>query len=210
MKILIIDDHQILAEGIRSLLKQHLDGVIVDIANSAPSALLSIEKTAFDIILLDINLPDTNGIELCKKLKKLDKELKIIALSTHEEAVIIKKMLKAGANAYVAKSKGEKILLETIQKVKENGTYFPEEIMRLVLGMDNNKKRNSLIPVLTRREKEVLHLILQELTTSEIATQLFISETTVTTHRQNLLSKLDARNTAGIVKKTIEFGLLDE
>lgn len=210
MKILIVDDHQILSSGIKNLLHQHIAEVLVDTANTGSIAIEKTTSINYDIILLDINLPDTDGIKLCKKIRAQNLEVKIIALSSHEEAVIIKKTIQAGANSYVVKSKGENTLLEAIEKVTSDGYYFPEEITHLLLGIEQYKKRDSLIPVLTRREKEVLHLILQEMTTIEIAKKLFISEATVTTHRQNLLSKLGARNTAGLVKKAFELGLVKD
>ena len=166
-----------------------------------------------NIILLDISLPDISGIEICQRILKLKDHIKILVLSMHDEESYITEVLKSGALGYVLKNTGRKELVTAIRTVASGRTYFSEDITNTIMNSlsSNNKKAKPTekqVPKITRREKEVLDLIIDENTNQEMAGKLFISIKTVEAHRSNLLSKLNSRNTAGMVKRAIAFELV--
>lgn len=212
IKILIADDHQMMIDGIQAMLKDQKDFKLVGIAHNGTECLEIVKNQAVDVILLDINMPDINGIEICKRVKKSHPAIKILALTMLVEGNFISKMVHAGANGYIIKNTGKKELIQAINAVNDGKNYFSEEVAQnLISGMmpEKDQKSGATIPKVSRREKEVLELILKEHTTQEIADKLFISLNTVEAHRRNLLIKFKARNSIGLVKKTLELGLLD-
>ena len=208
MNILIIDDHKVVLDGISTILNKQKNVKSVTAANSGQEGLKHIEEDDFDLLLLDINMPKTNGIEICQRVKKIKPTLPILALSMHHEPAIIQKMIKAGANGYLLKDSGSDELVTAIKSINEKGEYFSESVGKSMFKSWSGFKVYTGTPKLTRREKEVLEHIINEKTTEEIGKILHIQETTVTTHRQNLLSKLGARNTAGLVRIAMELNLL--
>ena len=209
--IAITDDHQMVMQGIETMLKYESDMVISYKYNSVASTLEGLSNHQPDILLLDINLPDGNGIDLCKQLTGLYSKLKIIALSSFSEIAFVKRILGNGASGYLLKNTSKEELITAFKTVLEGGQYLQSDIQKKLLQSSlGQKKSASFIPKLTRREKEVLTAISEELTTQEIADQLFISGKTVETHRMNLISKLGARNSVGLVKIAMEKGLLKD
>jgi len=158
-----------------------------------------------DLILLDINLPDGNGIEFCVSIKQEFPKIGIIALSTFNQAGIINKMLENGADSYLLKNASSEELIEAIEKVSSGKKFLTPEIKKI---LSNNLSSNYKTPVFTKREKEVLALIAEGLTNQEIADKLFISQLTVISHRKSLLEKTESKNTAQLIKYCFEFGLL--
>jgi DNA-binding NarL/FixJ family response regulator len=152
---------------------------------------------------MDINLPDKNGIELCKEVRQLHPSVFIIGLSTFNQQSFIQKMMENGASGYVLKNATQEELMEAIRAVANGKTYFSDEA-----ALSLRKNNTGETPVLTRREKEVLELIADGMTNNEIATKLFISVTTVDTHRKNLLAKFDARNIASLIKSAMQMQLI--
>ncbi|HCO86479.1 MAG TPA: DNA-binding response regulator, partial [Arenibacter sp.] len=148
-----------------------------------------------NIILLDINLPDISGIELCKEIKTKYPKIGIIGLSSYNQQSYINKIMDNGASGYVLKNATKEELLDAIETVMEGEKYLSDEAALIV-----KKNVGSKIPIITRREKEVLSLISEGLTNNQIATKLFISITTVDTHRKNLLAKFEAKNTATLIR----------
>jgi len=209
-KIAITDDHKMVLQGIQSMLKDTKEIKIVGIYNNASETIDNIEKDNPDVLLLDINLPDMNGIDLCKKLKNINEELKVIAISNFDEVSFVKRMLNNGANGYLLKNTDKLELLEAFKTVLSDQQYLQKDIQKKLVSQTlGQKKKSRLFTKLTRREKEVLNAIAEEFTTQEIADKLFISSKTVETHRMNLMSKLGAKNSVGIIKTAIEEGLLD-
>ena len=182
-------------------------------AKTGTQVLQLLKENEVDLILMDINMPELNGIETCKLVKKDYPGIKILALSMFKEASMIKLMLENGASGYLLKNAGQDEVLEAIRKVHLGQEYYSFDVLQTVMrsltkkGEENKSK--PFIPSLTRREKQVLQLIVDEYTTAEIADKLFISFGTVETHRRNLLMKLDARNTAGLVRMALEYKLLE-
>ncbi|MCR9290590.1 MAG: response regulator transcription factor [Bacteroidetes bacterium] len=212
--ILLVDDHQIIIDGLRRLLEGEENiGVLHEAQNGAETIKIATEE-AVDLILLDINLPDKSGFDICKELKSQSDDCpKIIALTMYGNAGYINKMIKAGVDGYLLKNTGREELLKAIDSIMKGERYFSKEVTdTLVAGAQPTKqpKSSDFIQKLTRREKEILQLITEEYTTDEIAGKLFISSTTVITHRKSLLRKLNAKNVAGLVKKAFEFGLLND
>ena len=206
--IAITDDHELVMQGIESML-QKTDVKVIGKYTNAEVTLQALTASQPEILLLDINLPDINGIDLCKQLVKLYSELKIIALSSHDDTSFVKRILQNGAHGYLLKNTGKEELLEAFETVLSGGQYLQKDIQQKLLNQSlGTKKRNTLKPKLTRREKEVLSAICEEHTTQEIAEQLFVSPKTVETHRMNLISKLGARNSVGLVKIAMEMELL--
>ena len=208
--IAITDDHQMVMQGIENMLRYEPDIIIPFKYSSVASTIDGLSKQQPDILLLDINLPDGNGIDLCKKLVSLYPKLKIIALSSFSEIAFVRRILSNGASGYLLKNTSKEELITAFNTVLEGGQYLQSDIQKKMLQSSLGKKESSsFIPKLTRRENEVLIAISEELTTQEISEKLCISIKTVETHRMNLISKLGARNSVGLIKNAIEKGLLE-
>ncbi|RLD26092.1 MAG: DNA-binding response regulator [Bacteroidetes bacterium] len=208
-RVAITDDHVMVLKGIGTMLSGTPEIEVVGTYKDAKETIDKISKDKPDILLLDINLPDINGIDLCKQLLKKDPDLKIIALTSFEETSFVKRILNNGAHGYLLKNTDKLELLDAFKTVLSGEQYLQKNIQKNLLSQAvGNKKSNSLIVNITRREKEVLQAISEELTTQEISEKLFISPKTVETHRMNLMSKLGAKNSVGIIKIAIEKQLL--
>lgn len=209
--VAITDDHLMVLEGIKTMLSNVENIQIISTYHSVNDTIEGLQTTVPEVLLLDINLPDGNGIILCKLLKEHYKTLKIIALSNYEDVAFIKQIIKNGANGYLLKNTNKNELIDAIKAVTNKQLFLPEKLQRMLLNDSLGKPNNSsfFIPSLTRREKEVLALIVKEHTTDEIANQLFVTPKTVEAHRSNLIQKLGVKNVAGLVRVAIEKGLID-
>ncbi len=196
IKLFIVDDHFMVIEGIHSLLQHEKDIEWMGHAVSGEACLAFLQQQTPDVILMDINLPDKSGIDLCSEVKGLYPAVNILGLSTFNQQSFIEKMLGNGASGYVLKNATGHELMEAIHTVVK-GKQFLSFDAALTLRKSDTEPGEVVI---TRREKEVLELIADGLTNNEIAQQLFISTTTVDTHRKNLLTKFDAKNTASLVR----------
>ena len=212
-RVFVVDDHQVLVDGIRALLGSAEDVSFTGAAYSGEEALERLEGTAADVVLLDIGLPGMDGLDTCAAIKGRWPELKVIALSMHDGHHMISGMLERGASGYLLKNVGREELLEAITTVCNGGTHLSSQATDvLVEGLRNQEQasgdhgREPI--VLTEREQEVLMLIADEHTTSEIADRLGISVNTVESHRRHLLEKLGARNSAGLIRNAMRSGLL--
>lgn len=200
--LFIVDDHYMVIEGIRSLLQNERDIEWMGHATNAASCLSFLKQHQPNVILMDVNLPDMSGIELCKEVKKHYPSVFIVGLSTFNQQAIIRNMIDNGASGYVLKNATKEELLTAIQKVMKGDSYFSWE------AVESLKDKESKAPVITRREKEVLKLIAEGLTNAEISEKLFISVPTVNTHRKSLLEKFEVKNTAMLLGKVYRMGLL--
>ena len=211
IKIFLADDHQLVIDGIKLMLSEAPDLECVGYANSGEGVLSSLEVQEVDILMLDINMKGMNGLDTCKAVHTRYPQVQIIGLSMLKEPSIIKLLLKYGAKGYLMKDVGQDVILKAIRQVYQGKRYFSEEVADIILNSlssDAPKSKPSLLPDLTRREKDVLRLIVDEFTTQEIADRLAIKFGTVETHRRNLLTKLGARNSAGLVRICLEYNLL--
>ncbi len=207
--VAITDDHPVVIRGLQDVLEPVSGFQVMWTANSAAETYAQLDQEVPDVLLLDVNLPDIQGTEVCRQITGKYPGLKVLGLSSFDQSSYVKKMLENGASGYLLKTVDGTELTKAIIKVSEGGQYLhrpiQERLTREVLGQEDA----TTIPKLTRREKEVLTLILEECTTSEIAKRLFISQSTAETHRLNLIQKLGVRNTAGLVKIAIEHGLVE-
>ncbi len=211
IRILIIDDHPLVIDGIKTMLKEETYLEVIAAARSGKEALaLLSEEKQLDVILLDINLPDIDGLQLCEKIRQSNTLVKIIGLTSINEAGIITQLIRKGANGYLLKDMERGELINAINKVMDGNVYLSkganEKILQQLQELDISPKN---IPVLTRREKEILLLLEQGLTSQEIAAKLFLSNYTVDTHRRNMLQKLNVHNTQSLLKAANNLGLLD-
>lgn len=211
IKLLITDDHQLVIDGIRLMIKDQADINIIGEAHNGQEAIDFVKEHELDIILLDLNMPEVNGIDACKAIKKLKPEVKIIILSMISETRMVKNLMKYGANGYLLKNSGQEEIITAIRTVNTGKNHFDQEIIEMILNPSRQKevKDENLHPSLSRREKEILQLIIDEHTTAEIAEKLFISFGTVESHRRNMISKLGVRNTAGLVSAAYKYNILE-
>lgn len=202
--ILIADDHEVLRHGIATILNKNTTVNKLYEANNGLEALAKCnEHDDIDIILLDINMPDMDGIEATKQIKDQFPDIEIIALSMLDDRETIRNMLKAGASSYVLKSAGKTDINKAIENVSLGKPFFSDEIAFKVLNQpspDDSPEKPENATHLTDRETEILRLIVNEYTNQEIADKLYISKRTVDTHRTNLLEKTGSKNTAGLVR----------
>ncbi len=215
IRICITDDHQLVIEGLKLLLSDLPDIQVISSFKTGAQLLDALDEGLLaDAVLLDINMPELNGIETCKKVKKFKPGIKIIALSMLAESNMIKLMLRSGADGYLHKNAGKEEIIRAIREVMSGRRYLSEEIANIVLFDDSSSESgriaNSPFPKLSDREKQILTMIADEKTTQEIADILYISFGTVETHRRNIMIKLGAKNTAGLVRTAIEYQLIDQ
>jgi DNA-binding NarL/FixJ family response regulator len=202
--VFIIDDHQMIIEGIQSLLMSEKD---IEWMGSAklPDELLHFLKTRQpDVLLMDINLPQKNGLDLCREVKENYPGIHIIGLSTSFQASVIRKMKENGASGYLLKDASKKEIIAALHEVSQGREYVSFSVAEVL----KQKTPTDGLPVLTKREKEVLELIAEGLTNQEIADKLFLNCTTVDSHRKNMLTKFNAKNTAALVKIAVSNHLI--
>lgn len=204
INILIVDDHPMVLEGMNSLLSKFNYVNIAGIATNAFEAMNIIKKSAVQVAIVDINLPDINGIELTKKIKTEYPDIKVLAMSTYKERSYISQMIQNGASGYLVKSASKEEIEEAILSAYEGKLYLSMDIN----AVDVNASLQTQLPAISTREKEVLGLIADGLTNHQIAAQLFISLHTVESHRKNLLIKFEANNTATLIKLAVKYNIV--
>jgi DNA-binding NarL/FixJ family response regulator len=211
IKVAIADDHKIIRVGLSGILSREDDIEVVGEAEDGDQVLEFLKKTITDVFLMDIDMGKTSGIETTRQVKATFPDVKVLALTMHEDQSHVIQMLEAGANGYLLKNCGREELLSAIHAVVKGDSYFSQSVSATLLKALTDIKtkpapRDHQAP-LTDREREVLKLISQEYSNPEIAEKLFISVRTVDTHRRNLMEKLQAKNTAGLVRYAIEKGI---
>lgn len=207
----IIDDHNIVLQGVSNLFADKKEYKIIFAINNLSDANNSLENSQPQVLFLDINIKSDDGLEALKVYKKKYTAMKIIMLTSFEETALVKTALRNGADGYLLKDASENDFFAAIESVLKNEQYIQKNMQDSLLKEAMGQKKDTFyIPKLTRREKEILQLIIDEKTTQEIADTLFLSISTIETHRMNLISKLGVKNVAGLVKLTLERGLLKE
>lgn len=215
IKILIADDHTMFVDGMESILENESDLDVIGRSYDGPSVLEFLKNHKLDLVLLDVNLPDMSGVDVCKEISSYHPEVKVLAISMFNEESFVSEILNNGAKGYILKNTGREELLKAIRTVAAGNSYFSKDVTETIMkGLMNQRKSSgkssSHFPKLSRREKEILKLIAREFTTQEIADQLFISLKTVESHRSSLLSKLNARNSVGLIRIALENKLLED
>lgn len=213
INIIIADDHKIFLEGLSELLSKEADLNILGGAGNRLEILEILESRSAHLVIMDIDMGELSGIDLTEEIIQKYPDLKVLALSMHGEKNYIVKMLEAGAKGYILKNAGKEEMLNAIHTVANGNTYLSSQVssklIEHIINPEKTKKQNLGDIPITDREIEVLRLIVEEYSNSEIAEKLFISVRTVDTHRRNLLEKLGVKNTAGLVKYALQKGLLD-
>lgn len=200
IKILIADDHQMFIDGLKSMLEETEGIEVIGEAMNGQEVIDISNRIAVDIVIMDISMPDMDGIEATKELFKKHPHIKVLGLSMFNDRNFISDLLKAGAHGYILKNTGKEELVKAIHTLESGENYLGEEVEKTLLSSFMKKtSQMQVVEKLSEREQEVLECIATGLTTNEIAIQLFISKNTVETHRKNLLYKLKARNTAELV-----------
>ncbi|HBV99138.1 MAG TPA: DNA-binding response regulator [Desulfotomaculum sp.] len=209
MKIMIVDDHQIIRDGLRSLLEKLPDIEIVAEAGDGITAVQKAREISPDLVLMDISMPNLNGIEATLKITSENPGIKVIALTMHSEKWYLDKMIKAGACGYITKSCDYKELIQALTSCQENGFYLGRGIAGLVIkDYMAQLKNNNSEQLLTVRERQILQLIAEGKTTAEAASLLKISKKTVEAHRSQIMNKLGLYNLADLVKYAVREGLI--
>jgi DNA-binding NarL/FixJ family response regulator len=205
INVYIVEDHQVVIEGIVSLLQNEKELTVIGHSTTAKDCLEFFHTHTAEVILMDINLPDMNGIELCAKIKELYPTIMVLALSTFNQSVYINKMMESGASGYLLKNAEKKEIIEALYTVLQGKIYYSFEAGK---SLKSARLKSNEVPILTKREKEILVLVTEGLTNSEIAKKLFISIDTVDTHRKNLYNKLGVKNIATLIKYALKNDLI--
>lgn len=209
-KTLIVDDHPVFLDGMISILKNIEEIEILHSVSTAEDALEIIEHNEIEFVITDINLPNMSGTELTKKIKSSYPEIPVLVLSMFIGRELVKEIILAEAEGYLSKRINKTELFRAVDQIVHGGTYYANEITTVMMDLLTHKKKGRvhLKHELTNREREVLHLICQENSSKEIASKLFISITTVETHRRSMLQKTRAKSVIGLIKYAVENNLV--
>ncbi|WP_353196473.1 response regulator transcription factor [Parapedobacter defluvii] len=199
IKVIIVDDHPVVLQGFEYMLQDIPDIQFAGKFADAASTLGYLRHNAVDVVLLDINLPDKNGIDACIEIKQINPDIRVIAISNINEYSIIQRMLNSGACGYLLKNASADEVISSIGKAMSGGVTLSKGIQDILNDHDSGD-----LPVVTRREKEVLALLANGLSSVEIGEKIFISPLTVESHRRNLLQKFKVTNVAALVHKATE------
>ena len=209
LKLIIAEDHQLLIEGLISILSEVEGLTLLKPVNDGKQLINSLRYNAADIVLLDLNMPNMDGIKTLEVLKQEFCNIKVIVLTNYNQPQLVDKIKKMRADGYILKSSASTILKEAISKVALGGSYFEQSLESEIDSnhyfIDDFMKKFQL----TRREVEIIRMIEKEHTSKEIGNNLFISEFTVGTHRKNIMRKLDVKNIAGLMKIAQQFRIED-
>jgi len=210
IKVLLADDHKIFRDGLRTLIEKEGMEVVGEAENGRKTIKLA-EKLMPNMIIMDVSMPDMNGIEATRKIKASMPDVKVIALSMHSDRRFVLGMLEAGASGYLLKDCAFGELANAINQVSTGNTYLSPKIADVVVKGYLNKTTDAAVnggAVLTSREREILQLIAEGLTAKEIAAHVFLSIKTIETHRRNITQKLNMKSTADLTKYAIREGLV--
>jgi DNA-binding NarL/FixJ family response regulator len=213
VRILIADDHQLIINGISDMLRSVKRYKIVGRATNGREAVDKTNDTKPDLIFMDISMPVLNGIEATKLISQKHPSIKILALTQHEENEYVKQILSSGGNGYLLKNSKKEEFIEAIETVMKGERYLSKQISEQMIsdmiytdGDDNSRYKEV---TLTRREKEIIRKIADELNNQEIADQLFISLRTVETHRRNIMQKLKIKSVVSLLKYASQHHIID-
>jgi DNA-binding NarL/FixJ family response regulator len=197
VRLLLVDDHAILLDGIKNLLDKEEDVTVVGTADNAHKAIEFLKANDVDIVITDFHMPGMDGLSLVHTIKRMKPEVKTIVLSMHDESHLVKEILRAGINGYVLKKDTHRELLKAIRQVDAGNVYLSSDINKILITNLQNPDEGKL---LTDREREIVKLIAKEYSNKDIAEALFISERTVETHRKNIFKKTGTNSLVGLIK----------
>lgn len=202
IRVLVVDDHAILRDGIRSILESQEDIIVIGEASDGVEAIEYTGKLLPDIVLMDISMPKTNGLEATRQIKERYPQVKVLIMTQHDNREYITPALQAGASGYVLKRSGRREMLNALRQVHEQGAFLTGKVTQEVL-QEYSQNGNNLVGdeiYLTERENQVLSLIVDGKSNKEIALQLGISPKTVSVHRTNIMTKLNVQNTVDLIR----------
>ncbi len=210
IKIVLADDHKLVLDGLSLMIGSEPSFSIIYQASNGAEAVEYVLSNEVDLLLMDLNMPEMNGLQATKKIIEQKPTQKILILSMLSEIKLIRNVISAGAMGYLLKNSGQDELVLAMKEVLKGKKYYDQRVMEILINTpDKSTVKSNFLPSISRREKEILGLIIKEFTTKEIAEKLFISFGTVESHRRNMISKLGVRNTAGLVAIAFEYGLLE-
>jgi len=204
IKVLIADDHQVIIDGMTSIVNGEANLEVVATVKNGQEVLDYLEENDVDVALLDINMPILNGVQTCKRLKKLHPEVKVIALSMYPTDSYVRRMMQYGASGYLLKDDSSFVIIEAIKEVHAGGTFISHKLT----GDIDDSTTSEASDTITDREKEILQLISEGMTNPEIAKKVFLSYHTVVSHRKTLLRKLNAKTSAELIRVAMEKGFI--
>ena len=212
-QVFIVDDHKIFVDGLIDLFEREPAYEVCGVYHTGENVYHQLKDKHVDIVLLDLQVKEISGIDVCEYINQHHPKIKILVLSMFSEESFITRVMQAGAHGYLTKNSGKEELLKAINLVLQGHTYYSNEVTQVIMdslkGQAHQPQGATLrVPKLSKREKQILQLIVNEYTTADVAAELFISEKTVESHRSNLLAKLQVKNVAGLVRKALEFNLL--
>jgi DNA-binding NarL/FixJ family response regulator len=197
MKIFLTDDHAMLLGGLIKILSTEDDLEVIGSAQSVKETYDKLTRTTPDLLITDYNLPDGDGLEIARMVKRKYPAVKVLILSMHDESHLVHEILKEGVDGYILKKDSHNELLTAVRAIKDGKVYLSSDINKLLIKGLNDSGEQKL---LTDREREILKLIAKEYTNKNIAEELFISERTVETHRKNIFRKTGTNNLVGLIK----------
>jgi two-component system response regulator NreC len=208
IRILLADDHQMVREGIRSLLEKESNIEIVGEAEEGRKAVELVRKLQPDVVIMDITMPNLNGVDATRQIVTESPQIKVIALSMHFSRIFVLNMLKAGALGYILKGDSSEELIEGVRTVSGGGAYFSPKAAKTVTEVLANPLPNSPLDVLKTREREVFQLICEGKNTKQMALELYVSNKTIEANRRKIMEKLDAKSIPELVIIAIENGVI--
>ena len=213
IRVALVDDHPLFREGMQTMINSYPDMEVILEASNGEELLTHLESgVQVDLILLDLEMPQMDGMQTCEKLKEQYPDIKILILTMHNEARLIQYLMKLGANGYILKTSKWEELQKGLREVMDKGYHFSDLVglamLQNIQAPNKGKPKIGYAATLTSREKEVLELICKGKNTPEIAELLFISKRTVEGHRANLLARLEVKNTAGLIVKALKEGIV--
>jgi len=213
ISLLIIDDHKMVREGLKIMLASLKNYVHFNVqeAECGEDALTKINRFNFDVAIVDYQMPGISGVETIQRILRSKPQLKILALSNYDELSYIESMMDAGASGFVLKNIEPAEMLKALRTILSDKIYYCNEVSIKIIEAAENKsaQKVQLGKILSTRETEVLQMIAMEMTNDEIGQKLFLAKRTIDTHRQNLINKLNVKNTAGLVKAAYKFNLIE-
>lgn len=205
IRLFILDDHQVVIDGLQSLLREHDDIRIVGTALSGEEALRHTALASADVAMIDIGMSGMNGIDVAAAVRERHPAIKVLMLTLHDQRAMILESVKAGATGYLLKNAGQQELLTAIHRVAGGKKYFSSEVAATIVD-DAHTKSEIAHEILTEREIEITKLLLEELSCAEIGDKLYISARTVETHRRNIMHKLGIKSLLGLMKYAVQKG----
>ena len=209
IQLALVDDHQMMTEGLRNRLEQEEDMELVFTASHGADFLKQLEKQRqVQVVVMDFDMPQMNGLEVVRHLKTLLNAPKVIIVSMHRQAQLVKELHAEGIRGYILKEQGMQEVVKGIRRVAEGETYWGEGVAELLLKGAQTENEQGFAITLTEREMDVLRLLAEGLTSKQIGEQLFVAGSTVDTHRRNMLAKFEVENTMQLVRAAQRAGIL--